>query len=193
MKKKAIIASILVVAILVSALGIAILLRNNEQPKQTTHPSLKVFYLANVANYSYVNVTQGTTARINVTFTSVTNQPIEIPIENLTLSTYGSTINPKIWADTGNSSLIQHDVCSYNFSFDSLLLQPSASNTTVLSIQFANNAPVGQYYFNVHIGHTILLNSRSEANDYTTSGVEIIVLQSKEPLLPICWWGNADG
>jgi hypothetical protein len=179
MKKKAIIASILVVAILVAALGIAILLRNNEQPKQTTHPSLEVFYLVNVANYSYVNVTQGMTAHINVTFTSVTNQPIEIPIENLTLSTYSSTINPKVWADNENSSLIQSDVCTYNFSFDSLLLQPSTSNTTVLSIQFADNAPVGQYYFNVHIGHTILLNSRSEANDYTTAGVEIIVLPNQ--------------
>jgi len=179
MKKKSIVSSILVAAILVAALGIAILFRSNDQPKQTTHPSLEVFYLINVANYSYVNVTQGMTTSINVTFTSVTNQSIEIPIENLTLSTYSSTINPKIWADNRNSSLIQSDVCTYNFSFDSLLLQPSKSNTTMLSIQFANNAPIGQYYFNVHIGHTILLNSGSESNDYTTSGVEIIVLPNQ--------------
>ncbi len=123
MKKRVVLTVILVVAILVAVVGIIIVIRNNEQPKLTPLPGLENLYLITIDNNSYVNVTQGTTLPINVTFTSSTNQPIEIPIENLSLSTYTSVINPKVWTDYGqNSSVIPNNICTYNFSLNTVLL-----------------------------------------------------------------------
>ena len=127
----------------------------------------------------YFNVTQGATLPINLTFTSITDQPIEIPIENLTLSTYSDTINPKVWADTGNSSFIQDNILTYSFSLNPIVVQPSMSNSTALAIKFAGNAPVGQYYLDLKFGRPILISTQSGANYYLTIGVEIIVLPNQ--------------
>ena len=132
-----------------------------------------------VSNEAYFNVTQGTTGLINLTFTSMTNQPIEIPIDNLTLSSYSDIINPKVWSDTGHPALVQDNVFTYSYSFNKVIVQPRLSNSTVLTINFSDNAPVGQYTLHVNVGRAILINTHSESNSFTTIGLEFIVLPNQ--------------
>jgi hypothetical protein len=177
----------LTTALAISAVSVWIIFSSNSSPTKSTPLSTpELLFISNMSvpnsempNESYFNVTQGMTFSVNVTFTSMTSQPIEIPIENLTLSTYSSTINPKVWADTGNSSFVQDDVLSYSFSLNSVIVQPSSSNSTVLSIKFNNNAPAGQYYLDLRLGRAIMVNTQSQANYYSTLGVEVILLPNK--------------
>lgn len=187
MNRKIVSIAILLVAVLVAGLGILAYNQIKNQPPKATPFSgpdyvftSKISALkSEVSTESYSNVTQGSTLQLNLTFTSIANQPIEIPVENLTLSTYSDTINPSVWADSGNSSFIQDNVLTYIFSFNPVIVQPSLSNSTVLTIKFADNAPIGQYYLNLKLGRAMLINTQSEANYYSTIGVEIIVLPNQ--------------
>jgi uncharacterized membrane protein len=127
-----------------------------------------------VAGYNdfYNNVSQGLPLQVNITFTSTTNQSITILIENLTVTYYNSTVDLHRWIDNnGNYSLIQQQAFSYSFSLNQLMLQPSMSNSTILTISLAEDAPLGQYSLEIRLRNVIgALGSYSE-----TVGLEIIV------------------
>ncbi len=186
MNKKSVLINILAVAVLIAVLGIAEYIHSNEVPNATPPnpgPTYVFSYKINSEpsnqDNTYFNATQGATLPINLTFTSLTNQPIEIPIENLTLSTYSSTINPKVWADTGNASFVQDNVFTYSFSLNPIVVQPAMPNSTTLKIKFALNAPVGQYYLDLRLGRVMMINTQSQANYYSTLGVEVILLPNQ--------------
>lgn len=186
MNRKIALITVVIVAVFLVSLGIMANNQSNEVPKVTPLSGPEFVFRSRVSalngggsNESYFNVTQGSTLPINFTFTPITNQPIEIPIENITLSSYSDTINPKAWVDTGNSGLVQDNVFTYSFSFNPVIVQPSTSNSTMLTIKFADNAPIGQYYLELKLGRAILINTQSEANYYSTLGIEIIILPNQ--------------
>jgi uncharacterized membrane protein len=92
-----------------------------------------------------MNVTQGSALQVNVTLTSLTDQELTIPIENLTLSGFNNT--------SWDTSIPQNKVLNYTFSINQLVLQPRGSNSTVLTINIAEDAPLGQYAFTVELGN----------------------------------------
>lgn len=186
MNRKITLITIFIVAVLLASLVIIIYNQNyiqkNEPPKATpdwidyVYTSKISALNSEVPSETYFNVTQGSTLLINITFTSITNQPIEIPIENLTLSTYSDKINPNVWSNTGYTSLIQDNVFTYSYGPNSVIVQPYTANSTILTVKFADNSPVGQYYLESNLGRAILLSAQSEANYYSGIGIEIIVL-----------------
>jgi hypothetical protein len=92
-----------------------------------------------------MNVTQGSALQLNVTLTSLTDQELTIPIENLTLSGFNNT--------SWDTSVPQNKVLNYIFSTNQLVLQPHGSNSTVLTVNIAEDAPLGQYVFTVELGN----------------------------------------
>ncbi len=125
------------------------------------------------------NVSQGLPLEVNVTFTSLTNLPIIIPIENLTVTYYNSTVDLHSWINNNiNYSLIQQQAFNYFFSLNQLTLQPNMSNSTLLTINLAQNAPIGQYSIDINLGNVqaVNANENSQLLSYSgTLGLEIIV------------------
>jgi hypothetical protein len=118
------------------------------------------------------NVTQGTRLQVNLTFTSRTDQQLAISIENLMVTYYNSTVDYHRWVDTNNNySLLQTKVFNYSLSLNPLTLQPDMSNSTILTINLAEDAPTGQYSLDIHLGNVI---GASESYSETV-GLEMIV------------------
>ena len=127
-----------------------------------------------VAGYSDFlnNVTQGLSLQENLTLTSTTDQSITIPIENLTVTYYNSIVNLNSWInDNGNHSLIQQQAFAYSFSQNQLVLQPHLSNSTILTINLTENAPLGQYSLDILLGNVVGASQPYSEN----IGLEMIV------------------
>lgn len=58
-----------------------------------------------------------------------------------------------------NYSSFQLQAFNYSFSQKELALQPDLSNSTLLTIDLAQNAPTGQYTFEISIGQVKTNNS----------------------------------
>lgn len=101
-----------------------------------------------------INASQGTTLKMNLTLTSITSLQIAIPLENLKLTAYNSTIDyTNNWDSTGwNTSIIQERVLNYSFGLSQLTLQPNMSNSTTITIKVAENAPSGRYTLDINLG-----------------------------------------
>ena len=104
------------------------------------------------------NVSQGLPLQVNITISSETNQTINVPMENLTVIYYNSTINydndfPEV--EQNGQALIQQQAFNYSFSPNQVALQPNMSNSTILTIKLAPNAPLGQYTLSVNIGNPV--------------------------------------
>jgi hypothetical protein len=140
-------------------------------------------HVTKVAGYNsfFNNVSQGLPLQVNITFRSITNQPITIPIENLTVTYYNSTVDLHGWInDNGNYSLIQQQAFNYSFSLNQITLQPGMSNSTLLTINLAEDAPLGQYSIDIHLGYVKVYvndaNGNSQLLSYSgTIGLAMIV------------------
>ena len=99
------------------------------------------------------NATQGATEQIALTLTSTMYSPqMEVPIENLKLIAYNSTIDYNNWDSSGwNTSLVQGKVFNYSFSPSQLTLQPNTPNSAIITIKLATNAPTGRYALEINL------------------------------------------
>jgi hypothetical protein len=105
-----------------------------------------------IADYSPINtrdmnVSQGTTLLINVTLSSLSSQQIAM-LTVLRLCSYNETVDYGNWYNwqEWNTSIVQERVFNYSFSPNEPTLQPLMSNSTVLTINLAEDAPLGRYY-----------------------------------------------
>jgi hypothetical protein len=97
-------------------------------------------------NY-YTNVTQGIDLKINVTITSTGPEEL-VYVKNIQVWWYNPKVNLYTWSDppnTGNDSSIQTSAFNYSSSPNPVSLQPSMSNSTILTLHIGKNAPTGQY------------------------------------------------
>jgi hypothetical protein len=120
----------------------------------------------------YDNVSQGTPFQVNLTFTSITTQKKLITIENLTVCYYNSTVDRhKFIASDKSYPVIQALAFNYSFSLNPVVLQPYMSNSTILTINLADDAPLGQYTLAIHTAR-IIENGISYSGSF---GLEMIV------------------
>lgn len=118
------------------------------------------------------NVSQGLQLQVNITFSSETDQQINVPIENLTVTYYNSTVNYSEVFPGGENydqALIQQQAFNYSFSPNQVALQPNMSNSTILTIKLAPEAPLGQYSLSVNIGNPI----NASGEESFTSGLTL--------------------
>ena len=110
-----------------------------------------------------MNVTQGSTLHLNFNLTSKADQELTIPIENVTLFGFYSesydggldTFFPITdWPNGyGYNHSAQDKVFSYTFSAKQLVLQPLESGSIDITLEIADNAPVGEYSFLIALGN----------------------------------------
>jgi len=103
-------------------------------------------------NY-YTNVTQGNDLKVNVTITSTGPEEL-VYVDNVQLWWYNPKVNLHTWyypPNTGNDSSIQTSAFSYSSSPNPVSLQPSMSNSTILTLYIEKNAPTGQYSMYINL------------------------------------------
>jgi hypothetical protein len=138
----------------------------------------QVTEVSGLGNGFYNNVSQGTSLKVKMTFASRTDEPITIPVENLTVSYYNSTVDLHRWINNNaNYSSIQQQAFDYSFNLNPVTVQPYMSNSTLLTINLAKNAPVGQYSLEVNLGKPeVTIDDWNSVIPYSgVDGLEIIV------------------
>jgi hypothetical protein len=124
-------------------------------------------------NGFFNNISQGLSLEVNMTFTSRTDQPTILPVENISISYYNSTVNLHSWInDNGDYSSIQQQAFNYSLSLNQVTLKPYMSNSTLLTINLAQNAPIGQYSIEINLGKVEVMDAIPYAQ---TIGLELII------------------
>jgi len=99
------------------------------------------------------NASQSSTIQANLTLTSMSAEKITVPIEDLRMTYYNATVDYKRWVNNDyNYSTLQAESLNYSFSLNQLTLEPNMSNSTILTINVAQNATPGQYFFFIDFG-----------------------------------------
>ena len=132
------------------------------QPRST--PATLYMHKVSLQNTSVetdvINASQGTTQQLNLTLISWHSPKISIPIENLKITAYNSTVDfSNSWdSSRWNTTVSQGAVFNYSFSLSQLVLQPNGSNSTIITVNLANNAPVGRYTLELSLGQIKFLS-----------------------------------
>lgn len=149
----------------------------------------KLLYDYEISPAEIVNTTQGATLQVNFTLTSMCSAKMAIPVE-LKLLGYDSTIEgfdtlPTFgWGggfDFWNTSVVQERVFNYSLSFGKITLQPQMSNSTIITISLADDAPVGRYLVFLYLGSIEFLSPPGEYEVSYGSDMEFgIIVTSNE-------------
>ena len=163
-KKVLVTVAVVVIAVLVGTIYLGY--------SSQTHPVSTPILLYNYMVYSNtgvftstLNASQGLTQQLNLTLTAMNFSPsIAVPIDNIKLTAYNSTINyGGNWDTSGwNNSVVQSSVFNYSFSLTALTLQPNKSNSTIITINWARNAPTGRYTAEINLGNVKFLSTQGK-------------------------------
>jgi hypothetical protein len=112
-----------------------------------------------------MNVTQGSTQQVNFTITSNTDQELTIPLLDLKLEalvseTYNGELDSFIplpdWPNHFHFNQSAQDrPFNYTFSHNQLILQPYESDSTVITLDIVEDAPLGFYVFKIGLGNEV--------------------------------------
>ena len=121
-------------------------------------------YVDNIATYT-LNASQSLTQQLNLTLTAFeSSPPIAVPIGNINLIGYNSTIDySNNWDSRNwNKSIDQSSVFNYSIGHKTLTLQPNMSNSTIITINWADNAPAGRYTAEIFLGNLKFLSTQGK-------------------------------
>ncbi len=131
------------------------------------------------------DTTQGSNQQFNLTLATFDSRPkISLPIDNITITGYNSTIsydrylnwNNRYW----NKSLVQETVFNYTCSVNPVILQSDAPVSTIITFQWAHDAPVGRYTIDVSLGQFSFLSTPGEYNkSYAQTFTLFIIVNPK--------------
>ena len=119
-------------------------------------------------NY-YTNVTQGSDLKINVTITSTGLEEV-VNVTSVDVWWYNPQVNLYTWYEppnTGNeSSVIQASAFNYSSSPNPVSLQPSTSNSTIITLNIAKDAPTGQYSMYINLEAELKQSNENETSEF---------------------------
>ena len=120
---------------------------------------------------SVTNATQGTTVHLNVTFKSYSEAKLAIPIENFSLVWHDENVSSSSIGPIYVGKIIpgQEKVFNYSLSLNRITLEPEMGNSSILSVNFADNAPVGRYVVTLEMGECEFLSPSEKQGRYTYS------------------------
>ncbi len=132
-------------------------------------------------NSAFDNVPQGTNLQFNLNFASRSGEPILMQIENLKINYYNSTVDTKQWinSDPNQYTDLQKNALNYSFNPNPVTLQQLASNSTILTMNLAQDAPTGQYSFEINTTTMVIQpdgTTRPSGIGVETFGIMIIVV-----------------
>jgi hypothetical protein len=111
------------------------------------------------------NVSQGLTQQLNLTLQLLDSYPsIIVPIDDINSLVHNNTIVYDNNWDTHNwnPSLVQTSVFNYSYSQKKLILQPNATSSIIITINWADNAPTGRYALDLNLGRFQFLTPPGE-------------------------------
>jgi uncharacterized GH25 family protein len=141
-------------------------------PHPAGTPVVSFSHSMSTLNTKDMNVSQGETVQVNFTFTERFDLQVAIPLEGLKIVSYNDTINLN-WQAPWNLSIVQERVFNYSLSLKELTLQPLTSNSTVLTINLAADAPIGSYELALNTGK--IKDEISEESFTETIPLEMVV------------------
>lgn len=122
------------------------------------------------STFFILNVTQDSTQQVNFTLTSKTDQKLTIPLDFRLVAFHSETYDgeldsfiPRTHDPTRffyNESA-QDKIFNYTFSYNELILHPHESNSTTITLEIADIAPLGFYAFSVRLGHFEVTRQKS--------------------------------
>ena len=120
-----------------------------------------------IPNYPrWFNVSQGRTLTLNLTLKSKTAQ-LEVPI-SLEVAYYNSTIKLGSGVFTNNNySELQERTFTYSLSNNPIILPAAKSNSSIITMQIADNAALGEYMIKVHL--------KIDLNGEVTDGFAMVI------------------
>jgi hypothetical protein len=132
-------------------------------------------------NSAFDNVPQGTNLQFNLNFASRNGEPVLMQIENLKINYYNSTVDIKQWinSDPNQYTDLQKNALNYSFNPNPVIVQPGTSNSTILTMNLAQDAPAGQYSFEINTGSAVIQpdgTTKPSGIGVGTFGIMIIVV-----------------
>jgi hypothetical protein len=168
MKRKYIAVTVIFIMIAIFG-GMIYLYKNYFQPIGT--PRIIYTYTVTSTDTSFAsqvfNVSQGMTQQLNLTLQLLNNSPsITVPIDDMNDLVYNSTIVYDNNWDTHNwnHSLVQMSIFNYSFSQKQLTLQPNATSSIIITINWADNVPTGRYALDLNLGRFQFLTPPREGD-----------------------------
>jgi len=139
--------ALILAAIIVLIIASWVVYHTGNNPRST--PPILMSFDASSLGKEDMNVTQGSVLQINITLTSYSTQKTMAMIENLVLE--GASDNPLHFVlGNWNTSIPQSIVLNYTFSIAQLFLEPSQSNSTVLTVNIAEDAQPMVYFLEIN-------------------------------------------
>jgi hypothetical protein len=94
---------------------------------------------------SFLTTSQGSTFQVNITQTSKLDTELSLPFESLEIMAYNNSAAP---------SPPQQQTLNYTFSPKTLVISPQGTNSTILTVTMADDAPVGEYLLYLRYGNS---------------------------------------
>ncbi len=108
-------------------------------PKQFVPDNKTPFVISHFSPQN-LTVAQGATFQINMTSDSLVDEGLQMKFENISVMTF----NNSDW----NSALPpQEDVFNCTFTPNPLILEPHGTNSSIITVELAEDAPTGRYRF----------------------------------------------
>jgi hypothetical protein len=95
---------------------------------------------------SNVNVSQGSTFQINITLTSLLETELILPFESIDVMGFNDS----------STNIPKGILFSFNFDKNPLIISPNSSDSTILTINMADDAPIGKYLILIKYGNSNL-------------------------------------
>ena len=166
------------IVIVSSAAFIYILNRNEEYMPDTLYVTIE-FPLGQTSGSPNHNISQGETCQINYTLLSWgCPEQFTVTIANLTLTKYASFDSYPdgnfYWENISawEPSIAQDTIFNYSLSLSQLTLQPHMSNSTIITLKWADNAPTGHYLISVNLSKPEFL---TEPQNMMESQVSLLI------------------
>jgi len=118
-----------------------------EKPVPSYKPLMLIFPSLNPADYGTTKITQGAIFQQNLTVLSKAEIQIQIPL-SLKLTGYNNSAY--------TSSTPQDRIFNYTFNPNLLVINPDESQSSIITIEVANDAPLGLYVLNIELGNASL-------------------------------------
>lgn len=143
MRRKLLVASTTIVVILLLGIVLVIFHFNNSQQPQIPYkhpPMITGIYSPS----SFLNASQGSTFQVNITQTSLLDTELSLPFESLEIMAYNDS----------TAQIPKGELFSYSFSKNPLIIPPNGTNSTILTVTMAGDAPIGKYLFYIKYGNS---------------------------------------
>jgi len=177
--------SIFLVLLTIVILSSAAFIYLSNKPEEYMPNTLYVSYdfpLDQTSGSSNHNVSQGETHQINYTLSSWgCPEQFTVTIENLTLTKYASFDSYPdgnfYWENISawEPSIAQDTIFNYSLRPSQLTLQPHMSNSTVITLKWADNAPTGHYLIAVNVSEPEFLAEPSKYDGIPSVTVDLLV------------------